>query len=108
MTLQIFWPKLGNPMEGGQKRGTNGREGREGGSRGKPGNQLVYIYNTPIPRYNKDSRCAYDETKIGDTTEAKIFSGKTCQTELKVSDKHMITHEICPIELDVPDKNKKE
>ncbi len=60
----------------------------------------------PIPRYNKDSRCVYDETKIGDTTEANIFSGKTCQTELKVSDKNMITHEMCPIELDVPDKNE--
>ena len=45
MTLQIFWPKPGNPREGGQKGGTNGREGGgEGGSRAKPGNQLVYIY----------------------------------------------------------------
>ena len=47
MTLQIFWPKPGNPREGGQKGGTNGREGggREGGSRAKPGIQLVsYIY----------------------------------------------------------------
>ena len=42
MTLQIFWPKPGNPREGGQKGGTNGREGGgEGGSRAKPGNQLV-------------------------------------------------------------------
>ena len=45
MTLQIFWPKPGNPREEGQKGGTNGREGGgEGGSRAKPGNQLVYIY----------------------------------------------------------------
>ena len=44
MTLQIFWPKPGNPREGGQKGGTNGREGGEGGSRAKPGNQLVVIY----------------------------------------------------------------
>ena len=46
MTLQIFWPKPGNPREGGQKGGTNGREGGggEGGSRAKPGNQLVSIY----------------------------------------------------------------
>ena len=43
MTLQIFWPKPGNPREGGQKGGTNGREGGgEGGSRAKPGNQLVF------------------------------------------------------------------
>ena len=43
MTLQIFWPKPGNPREGWQKGGTNGREGGgEGGSRAKPGNQLVY------------------------------------------------------------------
>ena len=42
MTLQIFWPKPGNPREGGQKGGTNGREGSEGGSRAKPGNQLVH------------------------------------------------------------------
>ena len=47
MTLQIFWPKPGNPREGWQKGGTNGREGGgEGGSRAKPGNQLVYLYNT--------------------------------------------------------------
>ena len=48
MTLQIFWPKPGNPREGGQKGGKNGREGGgggEGGSRAKPGNQLV-LYNT--------------------------------------------------------------
>ena len=46
MTLQIFWPKPGNPREGGQKGGTNGREGGgEGGSRAKPGNQLVILYN---------------------------------------------------------------
>ena len=32
MTLQIFWPKLGNPREGWQKGGTNGREG---GGRGR-------------------------------------------------------------------------
>ena len=45
LTLQIFWLKPGNPREGGQKGGTNGREGGEGGSRAKPGNQLViYIY----------------------------------------------------------------
>ena len=44
MTLQIFWPKPGNPREGGQKGGTNGREGGEGGFRAKPGNQLV-MYN---------------------------------------------------------------
>ena len=30
MTLQIFWPKPGNPREGGQKGGTNGREGERG------------------------------------------------------------------------------
>ena len=36
MTQQIFWPTTGNPREGGQKGGTNGREGRA-----KPGNQLV-------------------------------------------------------------------
>ena len=49
MTLQIFWPKPGNPREGGQKGGTNGREGGgEGGSRAKPGNQLVYIYNSVL------------------------------------------------------------
>ena len=41
MTLQIFWPKPGNPREGGQKGGTNGGSGGEGGSRAKPGNQLV-------------------------------------------------------------------
>ena len=34
MTLQIFWPKPGNPREGGQKGGTNGREG--GGEREGP------------------------------------------------------------------------
>ena len=44
MTLQIFWPKPGNRREGGQKGGTNGREGGEGGSRAKPGNQLVLLY----------------------------------------------------------------
>ena len=44
MTLQIFWLKPGNPREGGQKGGTNGREGGEGGSRAKPGNQLVVVY----------------------------------------------------------------
>ena len=45
MTLQIFWPKPCNAREGGQKGGTNGREGGEGGSRAKPGNQLVsYMY----------------------------------------------------------------
>ena len=47
MTLQIFWPKPGNPREGG----TNGREGGggEGGSRAKPGNQLVkYILDNVI------------------------------------------------------------
>ena len=53
MTLQIFWPKPGNPREGGQKGGTNGREGGrgrggEGGSRAKPGNQLVYIYRRKV------------------------------------------------------------
>ena len=48
MTLQIFWPKPCNPREGGQKGGTNGREGGEGGSRAKPGNQLVHIYSTKI------------------------------------------------------------
>ena len=56
-----------------------------------------------ISRYDKDSRCA---TKIGDTTEASIFSGKTCHTALNVSDKKTITHEMCPIDLDVPDKNE--
>ena len=46
MTLQIFWPKPGNPRERGQKGGTNGREGGgEGGSRAKPGNQLVHYKN---------------------------------------------------------------
>ena len=37
MTLQIFWPKPGNPREGGQKGGTNGREGgeREGPERSR-------------------------------------------------------------------------
>ena len=60
----------------------------------------------PISRHDKDSRCVFDATNIGDTTEANIFSGKTCQTELKVSDKKTITHEMCPIELDVPDKNE--
>ena len=47
--MQLSWAKPGNPMEGGQKAGTNRREGREGGeeregergSRAKPGNQLV-------------------------------------------------------------------
>ena len=43
--MQLSWAKPGNPMEGGQKAGTNRREGREGGgergSRVKPGNQLV-------------------------------------------------------------------
>ena len=45
--MQLSWAKPGNPMEGGQKAGTNRREGREGGERGergsraKPGNQLV-------------------------------------------------------------------
>ena len=49
---KLSWAKPGNPMEGGQKAGTNRREGREGGGeregergpRAKPGNQLVYIY----------------------------------------------------------------
>ena len=42
----LFWPKPGNPREGGQKGGTNGREGGgEGGSRAKPGNQLVFLYD---------------------------------------------------------------
>ena len=46
MTLQIFWPKPGNPREGWQKGGTNGREGGgEGGSRAKPGTQLVALYS---------------------------------------------------------------
>ena len=46
MTLQIFWPKPGNPREGGRREGRMGGRGREGegGSRAKPGNQLVYIY----------------------------------------------------------------
>ena len=48
MTLQIFWPKPGNPRERVQKGGTNGREGGEEGSRAKPGNQLVYIYNSVL------------------------------------------------------------
>ena len=47
--MQLSWAKPGgNPMEGGQKAGTNRREGREGGERGsraKPGNQLV-LYKT--------------------------------------------------------------
>ena len=53
MTLQIFWPKTGNPWEGGQKEGTNEREGGgEGGSRAKPGNQLVhYIIESPQYEY---------------------------------------------------------
>ena len=29
--MQLSWAKPGNPMEGGQKAGTNRREGREGG-----------------------------------------------------------------------------
>ena len=40
MTLQIFWPKPGK----GRREGGMGGRGREGGSRAKPGNQLVYIY----------------------------------------------------------------
>ena len=59
MTLPIFWPKPGNPRDGGQKGGqkgrTNGREGGEGGSRAKPGNQLVN-YMT-----------------VDDSTEMKLF-----------------------------------
>ena len=31
--MQLSWAKPGNPMEGGQKAGTNRREGREGGER---------------------------------------------------------------------------
>ena len=62
MTLQIFWPKPGNPREGGQKGGTNGREGGgggggEGGSRAKPGNQLVpYITGHSLDCCRLDGR----------------------------------------------------
>ena len=31
--MQLSWAKPGNPMEGGQKAGTNRREGRKGGER---------------------------------------------------------------------------
>ena len=31
--MQLSWAKPGNPMEGGQKAGTNRRERREGGER---------------------------------------------------------------------------
>ena len=55
MTLQIFWPKPGNPREGGQQ----GGRGREGGSRAKPGNQLVdiYILNLVLLRFYYTAGC---------------------------------------------------
>ena len=34
--MQLSWAKPGNPMEGGQKAGTNRREGREGGGERVP------------------------------------------------------------------------
>ena len=63
--MQLYWAKLGNPMEGGQKAGTNRREWREGGgergergSRAKPGNQLVlYIQLAGVPVGGKLSVC---------------------------------------------------
>ena len=38
--MQLSWAKPGNPMEGGQKAGTNRREGREGGGEREGGERV--------------------------------------------------------------------
>ena len=63
MTLQIFWPK--QVIRGREAEGRDEWEGGgEGGSRAKPGNQLVYLYGLNTELIDGSSKFDFQTWKI--------------------------------------------